>query len=171
MTATIDTARLCLRPWRLDELDTFHALTESPAMRRYLGPEPPSREDSFNRLLRYAGCWALFGWGPFAAIERESGAAVGLCGLFRSLRGLGPDFDGFPEAVWTVAEDAWGRGYATEAMAAILAWFEAEHGGGRTVAMISTGHRASERIAEKLGYRRMLRAEYKGDAVTLYVRA
>ena len=103
-------------------------------------------------------------------IERETGTAVGGCGLFRSLRELGPDFDPFPEAAWVVAEPFWGRGYATEAMRAILAWFDAEHKGGRTVAMISIGNLASERIAAKLGYVATGPAEYKGDAVMLYAR-
>ncbi len=170
MTAAIDTPRLHLRQWRLDELETFHALTESDRMRRFLGRDPPSREDSFNRMMRNAGCWTLFGFGPFAVIERETGEAVGGGGLFRSLRGFGSDFDAYPEAGWIVGERAWGRGYATEAMAAILAWFEAGHGGGRTVAMISAGHSASERIAAKLGYSRTGDADYKGDPVVLYAR-
>lgn len=170
MKATLDTPRLNLRQWRLDEFETFHELTESEPMRRFLGPDPPSREDSFNRMLRNAGSWALFGFGPFAIVDRETAAAVGTCALFRSLRGLGPDFDSFPEAGWIVAEPFWGRGYATEAMRAVLSWFEAKHGGGRTVAMISTGNAASERIAVKLGYEATRAAEYKGEAVTLYAR-
>ena len=170
MTATIDTDRLRLRAWRLDELDVFHALTESDEMRRFLGRDPPSREDSFNRLIRNAGCWHLFGWGPFAVVERSSGAPVGGCGLFRSLRELGEDFDPYPEAAWVIERSRWGRGYATEAMKAILAWFGAEHGGGRTVAMITRGNLASERIAAKLGYRPIGEAEYKGDPVMRYAR-
>lgn len=166
----IDTERLHLRPWRLDEFETFHALTESAAMRRFLGPEPPSREESFNRMIRNAGHWSLFGFGPLGLFDRETGSAVGSAALFRSLRGFGDDFDRFPEAGWIVAERFWGRGYATEAMQAILAWFESEHGGGRTVAMISGGHSASERIAAKLGYARTREAEYKGEPVGLYAR-
>jgi RimJ/RimL family protein N-acetyltransferase len=170
VSPTIDTARLHLRHWRLDEVEAFHALTESAPMRRFLGRDPPSREDSFNKLLRGAGCWSLLGWGPFAVIERATGEPVGGCGLFRSLRGFGPDFDVYPEAGWIVAERAWGRGYATEAMQAILAWFDREHGGGRTVCMIGLGNLASERIAARLGYERMREADYKGDRVTLYAR-
>ena len=170
MTATIDTPRLHLRQWRLDEFEPFHALTESGTMRRFLGRDPPSREDSLNRMVRNAGCWSLFGWGPFAVVERESGEAVGGCGLFRSLRGLGDDFDPFPEAAWVIAHSRWGRGYATEAMRAILAWFDAEHGGARTVAIVTRGNAASERIAAKLGYAPIGEAEYKGDRVMRYAR-
>lgn len=168
--AAIETARLRLRQWRLDEFEAFHALTESPSMRRFLGPDPPSREDSFNRLIRNVGSWTLFGFGPLGLFDRETGAVVGSAAVFRSLRGFGEDFDPFPETGWIVAEPYWGRGYATEAMRAILAWFEREHGGGRTVCMISAGNAPSERIAAKLGYERTREAVYKDEPVTLFAR-
>jgi RimJ/RimL family protein N-acetyltransferase len=167
---TIDTQRLHLRQATLDDFESFHALTEADEMRRFLGRAPPSREDSFNRLLRNAGCWHLLGWGPFLVMDRASGEFVGGCGLFRGMRGLGDDFDPFPEAGWVVAQSRWGRGYATEAMAAILDWFERKHGGGRTVCMIENGHGASERIAAKLGYRPIGAAEYKDSPVMRFAR-
>ena len=168
--AAIDTERLHLRPAGLDDFESFHELTLSEEMRRFLGRDPPSKEDSFNRLLRNAGCWQLLGWGPFLMIEHASGLPAGACGLFRGIRGLGDEFDPFPEAGWIVAQERWGRGYATEAMEAILAWFDAEHGGGRTVCMISPGNMGSERIAAKLGYRPFGLAEYKDDPVMRYAR-
>jgi RimJ/RimL family protein N-acetyltransferase len=69
-----------------------------------------------------------------------------------------------------IAEGSWGRGYATEAMAAIINWFESAHGGGRTVCMITCGNDASERTAAKLGYQPIGIAEYKGDTVMRYAR-
>lgn len=168
--ATIDTERLHLRPAELPDFESFHALTQSDRMRRFLGRDPPSKEDSFNRLLRNAGCWHLLGWGPFMVIERSSDRHVGGCGLFRGIRGLGDDFDPFPEAGWVIAEQSWGKGYAAEAMRSILAWFEREHGGGRTVCMITAGNAASERIAARLGYEPIGAAEYKGDPVMRFAR-
>ena len=167
---TLTTARLHLRTVASGDFEDFYALTLGDDMSRFLGPEPPSRESSFNRLLRNAGCWMLFGWGPFTVLDRDSGAYVGTCGLFRGLRGLGDDFDPYPEAGWVIARDFWSRGYATEAMAAILNWFEAKHDGGRSVCMISAGNTASESTARKLGYRSIGAADYKGDAVIRYAR-
>lgn len=164
------TARLDLRQPKADDFASSHTLTESDEMRRFLGREPPSREDSFNRLLRNAGSWGLFGHGIFVVIERETGAHVGGCGLFRGQRGLGDDFDPYPEAGWIVAQDRWGRGYASEAMEAALAWFD-EAFGGRTVCMIEPGNTGSERIAAKLGYRPIGTARYKDDEVMRYARA
>ena len=164
----IDTARLHLRPPTADDFELSYALTASETMRRYLG-RTPDREDSFTRHLRNAGCWALFGYGVFSVIERESGDYVGGCGLFRALRGLGDDFDPYPEAGWVIGEASWNRGYAGEAMTAVLNWFDAEHGG-RSVCMIVPGNAASERIAAKLGYEEIGMATYKDAQVMRYAR-
>ena len=170
MTTTIDTERLHLRPWRLDEFERFHGLTASDAMRRFLGHEPPSLQDSYNRLMRTGGCWHYLGFGTFAVVEGETGEVVGNCGLFRTIRGLGDGFDGYPEAGWVIADSRWGRGYAGEAMKAALEWFDAEHGGRRTVAMIVPGNEPSERVAAKLGYMPFGLADYKGEQVMRYAR-
>ena len=167
---SIDTERLRLLPWQLDDYPALYALTASDRMRTFLGAVRPSPEESFNRLLRNGGCWHFMGWGPFKAIERESGEIVGGLGFFRALRGLGEDFDPYPEAGWVVREESWGRGYATEGMRAIIDWFDREHGGGRTVCIISPGNVASARIAEKLGYRPFGLAEHEGEEVMRYAR-
>ena len=166
----IDTDRLLLRPWEFGDLDALHGLTDDDQVRGFFSGDELSLADSFNRLMRNGACWHFFGWGPFKAIERQSGEVIGNVGLFRALRGLGDDFDPYPEAGWVVRRQSWGMGYASEGMSAILHWFDSRHGGGRTVCMISIGNSASERIADKLRYRPIGLAEYKGDQVMRYAR-
>lgn len=166
----IETARLTLRPWALGDLDALYALTESEAMRVHLGPDPPSRGASFDRLMRMTGGWATFGYTTLAVMERETGDLIGNCGLFRVLRELGDDFDGYPEAGWIVAERRWGRGYALEAMTAAQSWFDRTHGRQRCVCMIAPDNIASHAVAARLGYRRFAEREMKGEAVELYER-
>jgi RimJ/RimL family protein N-acetyltransferase len=158
---TLESPRLLLRPHGIDDFEPLHALTVAPAPRAFLSGEP-SREESYKRLLTSIASWHLFGYGTFAAIERESGLYVGNCGLFRLERDLDPPFEGEPEAGWIVAQSRWGRGYAGEAMEAALAWFDEAVGIRRTVCMISPGNRASERVAAKLGYEPIGLSRYKG---------
>jgi RimJ/RimL family protein N-acetyltransferase len=165
----IETERLRLRPQRIDDFEQLHALTASEAMRRFLGAKP-SVEDDYRRLLAAIGGWTAFGFDRFVVLERDGGALVGTCGIFRQIRGLGEDFDGHPEAGWIVRSDRWDRGYASEAMHATIDWFERTHGRRRTVCMISPDNAASARIADKLGYRLMRAAEHQGNAVNLYAR-
>ena len=158
----LESARLRLRPHDIGDFEMLHALSVTPASRRFF-PGEPSREDSYKRLLTSIASWHLFGYGTFAVHERASGAHVGNCGLFRLERDLDPPFAGEPEAGWIIAEDRWGGGYAGEAMRTVLAWFDAAVAIRRTVCMITPGNRASERVAAKLGYQPIGPARYRDD--------
>ncbi len=167
---TLESARLVLRPHGIDDFEPLHVLTVSPETRAFLSGEP-SREESYKRLLTSIASWHLFGYGTFAVIERESGLYVGNCGLFRLERDLDPPFEGEPEAGWIVARNRWGRGYAGEAMAAALAWFDEALAIPRTVCMISLGNTASEHVAARLGYQPIGLSRYKGgDELMRYAR-
>lgn len=166
----LETERLRLRPHGIDDFEDLHALTASPEMRRHLAGFA-SVEDSWKRLLAVLGGWATFGFSTFAVIERESGLYVGNCGLFRMVRDIDPPFpDGAPEAGWIIAADRQGRGYAREAMTAVLDCFDATFDHPLTVAMIVPGNVASERIAAALGYRPLGEALHMGDNVMRYQR-
>ena len=165
----IETERLHLRPWRADELEVYHALTDDEESRRFLS-SVSRREDSFRRLMMTVGGWAAHGFGNFAVEDRATGAVVGTCGLFRMVRTLDVDMPEAVEAGWIIARRRWGEGLATEANEAAHAWWDREHGPGRTVAMIVPGNLASERIASRLGYRPFRDATHLGGPVRLYER-
>jgi RimJ/RimL family protein N-acetyltransferase len=68
---------------------------------------------------------------------------------------------------WVLAPWAHGRGLATEAVRAVLAWSDANLPGTRTVCMIDPGNRASMRVADKCGYRVYAETTYMGDPTRL----
>jgi RimJ/RimL family protein N-acetyltransferase len=162
--------RLVLRPLKLNDFSAAHGLTVDDAMRRFLGPTPSSEEDSFQRLLRGAGCWALFGFGTFAVIEKATGALIGTNGLFCGKRGLGEDFDPFPEAGWVIAADKWGQGFAYESAKIIQGWMDETHAPLRTVCIINDENIASVKIARRLGYHEIGYAVYKQEEIMRYAR-
>jgi RimJ/RimL family protein N-acetyltransferase len=166
----ITTARLVLRAPRIDDFDTIYKLTENPTMRRFLGNDAPNHADSFTWLLRNAGSWSFYGYGSFIVLDRISSALIGTCGIFRSYRGLGVDFDNRAEAGWIIAQSHWGKGYAREAMEAALGWFDETHGAAEIVAMIEEGNAVSERVAKRLGFAPMRTAELKGAMMGLFRR-
>ena len=57
-----------------------------------------------------------------------------------------------PEAGWILAHDQVGKGLAGEAMTAVFAWFEREHGPQRIVCMVAPENTPSIRVAEKFGF-------------------
>lgn len=152
----------------------LHALTLDDETRRFLGSFVPTEMDSFNRLLRNAGSWALHGYGVFMVRERGGERIIATCGVFRSHRGFGPDqrMDDIAEAGWIVHKDFWGGGVASEVMMAALAWFDATHGKQRVACMIDEGNAASAAIARKLGFVEYGREQKEGEAgIVLYERA
>ncbi|MBW8783893.1 MAG: GNAT family N-acetyltransferase, partial [Novosphingobium sp.] len=117
------TARLELWQPAVGDEQGLYALTADAAMRQHLAFAEPSLADSGARLLRSAGSWALYGYGPLLLRRPSDARIIGNCGVFHSWRGFGKGMDNVPEAGWIVARDCWGVGYAGEAMRAILAWW------------------------------------------------
>jgi RimJ/RimL family protein N-acetyltransferase len=149
----LTTARFALwQPRGAGDLDGLCRLIADEETRRYLGTVPPSRQGQWERLMRNAGSWTLYGYGTFYVRPPGSDEIVASMGVFHSWRGLEPRMDDQPEAGWIVRRDWCGKGVAGEVMPAVLAWFEQAHGARRIVAMIERGNVGSQRVAARLGF-------------------
>ena len=170
----IETTRLILRLHRSEDLEERSAMRMEEETMRHIGgtasDHPAAREDSWARIQRYVGHWALFGWGVFAVEHKASGAFIGEAGIADFHRGLGPDFDATPEGAWVLRAKAAGKGYATEAMMAAIDWFAANVGRKRIVCVIDPQNRGSIRVAEKLGFLRYDERAYHGEPKLLFER-
>lgn len=168
---TIETARLRLRGHRVADFADCAAMWGDAAVARHIGGRPSSAEESWARILRYAGLWPLLGYGYWAVAEKASGRFVGDVGFADFKRDMQPSFDGAPEIGWVLASWAHGQGFATEAVGAAVAWGDRHFGAAPTVCMIDPDNAASIRVAEKCGYREYARATYKGQPAILFRRA
>ncbi len=65
---------------------------------------------------------------------------------------------------------AHGRGYATEAVRAIVAWADENLSAASTVAIVDVDNTASIRVAEKAGYRQVARTDYRETPIWLFER-
>lgn len=165
------TARLELWRPQAGDLGGLMTLIEAEETRRYLGHRPVEAMSEGHRLLRYAGSWALYGYGSFIARLPGAPDVIGVCGMFHSWRGFGKGMDDTPEAGWIIRADHCGKGLAGEAMRAALAWFDATRGPRRIACMIEEGNAASERLAAALGFVPYGRHAPEGQPVlTLYER-
>ena len=164
----LETPRLTLRGHRAADLDDSLSLWGDPEVVRHIGGKPLGREEVWARVLRYIGHWAVVGYGMWHVRERATDRFVGEVGLIDARRDIAVSFDGAPESGWAFTPWSHGHGYATEAMAAVLAWSAGAHR--RTVCMIDPGNAASLRVAAKLGYREMARADYKASEVIVLER-
>lgn len=163
----LETPRLLLRAHYAADLPASLAMWQQPAFYQFLGGQPLAEEDVWTKMLRHMGAWALLGYGFWAVEDKASGEYLGVAGFGDWQRELAPSLKGCPEAGWVLAPHAHGRGYATEAVGAALAWGEAHLLPPRTVCLIDPANRASLRVAAKFGYREFSRPRYKGAPVVL----
>jgi len=170
MTPVLETPRLRLRPFRATDLDVQAATMTDPEVYRHLGGVAATREETWRKILGSPGLWALLGYGYWVAERREDGAYLGQIGFADFKRDMIPGIEGIPEMGWIMAREAQGRGYATEAVLAALAWADESLGGGEIVAIVSHDNIASIRIAEKGGFTRREEAVYKDEPILLFRR-
>jgi len=172
MTApTLDTARLALRPHTGFDYADVLALWSDPIVTRHIGGRPFTAEECWTRLLRYVGHWAVLGFGYWVVREAATGRFIGEVGFADYHRAIDPPFGDAPEMGWVVAPWAHGQGFASEAVAATLAWADAALPGPRTVCMIDPDNTKSIALAARHGFREYARAPYHGHDVILYERS
>lgn len=154
---TLTTDRLILRAQALSDFEAYQAAWADPALTRFIGGTPRDRNTSWQKLLMGSGLWPVLGYGFWSFIDGETGAFLGSGGLAQFERGVAA-LVGHVEAGWAFVPAAWGKGYATEAMAAVLAWADDMLDVAEIRAIIDHDNRASQRVAEKLGFATMLPA-------------
>jgi len=166
----LTTERLLLRAHRLDDFPACAAMWADPVVNKFIGGGVPSTgPESWGRMLKYAGHWALLGFGFWALEEKATGRFIGELGFADFKREILPPLDG-PELGWALVSAAHGRGFATEALRAALAWGDRRFSGGRTFCIIRPGNLASIRVAEKLGYRESRRTTHMGEPTIVFER-
>jgi [ribosomal protein S5]-alanine N-acetyltransferase len=143
----LETARLRLRPFTAADHDAIHAVYSDPEVMRWVGHGAHRTTSETARALRgYADALRARGYGFVAVIERSSGDLIGDAGL-HPLGGRGPDV----EIGYTLARASWGRGYATEAGAALVAHAFDALAAPRVMAQVEPENLASRHVLEKLG--------------------
>lgn len=165
MIPVLETPRLRLRPHAASDFEAVAKLWADPEVTRHISGRPATREESWARMLRYAGLWTLCGFGYWAVEDRATGAFLGDVGFADFQRTIDPPPPALPEIGWVLAPHAHGRGVATEAAGAALAWL------GRPCFCINApAHDGSLRVAAKLGFQRQGLARYRDDAIAVLVR-
>jgi len=157
----IETARLILRPHRMEDFEPCAAMWALPEVVRYVGGKPLTGEEVWARILRYAGHWQWMGFGFWALEEKSTGVFAGDLGFAEFKRDIEPPIQGIPEIGWVLDPRAQGRGYATEAVRAIVAWGDTHFDAARTICLIHPDNAPSLRVAEKCRYREFCRTTYK----------
>jgi RimJ/RimL family protein N-acetyltransferase len=166
----VEAARLILRAHTLADFPDSVAMWSDADVTRFIGGKPATAEETWGRVLRYAGMWTLLGYGFWLVAEKSSGKFVGEMGFLEGKREMTPGFDGAHEIGWGLIPTAHGKGFASEAVAAALDWHDGHFGRVRTACMIAPENAPSIRVAEKAGYTQYAQTTYKGSSTLLFER-
>jgi RimJ/RimL family protein N-acetyltransferase len=138
------TARLLLRPPRLEDLDPWAAMMADEAVAPRIGGVQPLSQ-VWRSLMCVAGAWHLAGHSMFSVIERSSGRWIGRLGPWSPAEWPGNEIG------WAIVRDCWGRGYATEGASAAADWAFEQLGWTDMIHVIAPDNVASQAVARKLG--------------------
>ncbi|HEY0259802.1 MAG TPA: GNAT family N-acetyltransferase [Lacisediminihabitans sp.] len=150
---SLSTDRLTLRPWEPEDRDFVFDLYSRWEVQRFIGVVPRVMEDPADADLRIAR-WRELDDPPLGVYAVGLGVDGPLIGtiLLKSIPASGPQPlpSGDIEIGWHFHPDAWGRGYATEAAAAVLARAIAA-GLPRVVAVTHPLNSASQAVCRRIG--------------------
>lgn len=145
MVDQIDAGRLVLRP--IDRTVARMLLDGQVPQGVVLAPGYPSAF-SLEVMGLVVGAQEPGRFGPYFMVRKSDGAVIGEIGCNVD------DASATGQVGYTVVEPLWGRGYATEALHALLGHVLAGSGIRRVVAETMVEHAASRRVMEKAGMRR-----------------
>lgn len=144
----LETERLVLRPWRVDEAAVRRQLWSErdlrvPAHRRLDEHGDPTLEELAEAIRTHRPS----SLGLLAVERKTSGDVIGYCGLIDCDRGDEDD----PELAFELLRRASGQGFATEASRVVLHWARSA-GHERVWATVWDWNSASRRVLAKLGF-------------------
>lgn len=150
------TERLTLRPWAESDAAEFCALLAER------GDGTPTVEHIRTAITKLLAATADTGIALLPIMRREEGDFIGYCGLI-----IGRSTLEEPEIAYELFQRVHGRGYATEAAAAVLEAAVAT-GRKRLWSTVATWNTPSLRVLEKLGFERdHVSTEENGEVVWL----
>ncbi len=143
----IETPRLLLRTWTIDDAPAALAIWGDPAVMTFIdcGQTLPDLEAAPQAVARAIESYEQRGLCLWPVIEKASGRLIGCCGFHA--------FEGGPalELAFHFARSDWGKGYATEAARVCVEYALHTLAATRIVASAHPDNIASVRVLEKTG--------------------
>ncbi|MFL6286751.1 MAG: GNAT family N-acetyltransferase [Pyrinomonadaceae bacterium] len=161
--AEVETARLRLRPFTLEDLDGLWRIARDPEVMRHIGDGLPfTRDETLANLSKIVEVFEQRGYGRWALEKKDGGGLIGYCGLGNSVEEVGV------EVVYLLAREEWGKGIATEAGSAALRYGFETLGCDSIAALTRPDNWRSRRVMERLGMSFERDACYHGYTCVCY---
>ena len=142
-----ETERLAVRRLGYDDVDAMVAIYGDREAMRYVGDAEPLPADACRHWVDVTdGNFERRGYGMVAVCDRSSNELIGCVGIVHP--GQQPE----AEVKYAFRRDQWGKGYATEAVIALVAFGRQNWGVSRLIATLYPANTASQRVLAKAGF-------------------
>jgi RimJ/RimL family protein N-acetyltransferase len=146
---SLETQRLLLRRFTIDDAQFILTLLNEPSFLRFIGDKKVRNLDDARQYILNGpvASYEQHGFGLCLVELRESHTPIGMCGLLKREELPGPDI-GF-----ALLPDFWNKGFAFEAATAVLDDAHERLKLQRIVAITSLNNEASIDLLQRLGFR------------------
>ncbi len=144
MHPIIETKRLFLREFNVNDAQNMLELNADPEVLQYTGDIPFSDIEEAKQFLKDYNDYQRNGFGRWTVIEKSSEAFIGWCGLKLNE-------EGFIDLGYRFFKQVWGSGFATEAAEACLKYGFDTLGISEIIGRTSAENIASCKVLEKIG--------------------
>lgn len=139
----LNTSRLIIRPWELEDAADFFWLTQDPGFMAHL------ITDYRQSDLSSAETWIRNQNGKYAVLNKDSGELIGMGGLTPWTL----ENEQLVDITYRLKESVWGKGYGWELATALRDYGFQTLNLSQITATITPDNIPSKRLAEKLGFR------------------
>ena len=145
MKFIIETDRLLLREFILDDAEKFYQLNLNPNVIKYTGNASFKSIEEAKSFLENYKDYKTNGYGRWAVINKESNEFIGWCGLKYG------ELKNETDIGFRFFEEEWNKGYATESAAACLKYGFEVLKLNRIIGRAMKENAASIKVLEKIG--------------------
>lgn len=152
MTTYIETNHLFLRDWQDSDILPFTEINRNPKVMEYFLKEL-TPEETLHFYQRIKDEFTAYGFGLYAVERKADHQFIGYVG-FHNIA-FNADFTPGIEIGWRLTPEVWGKGYATEAASACLAYARNTLRLKEVYSFTSLPNQRSEKVMQRIGMERI----------------
>lgn len=165
MNRIIETERILLRPFCIEDIERFAEICANPNVMRYIGDgQPVSLEVITEKIPEWIELYEKQKYGLMALVLKKTNELIGFCGFIHQI----VDGDEYIELGYRLDEAYWGRGIATEAAMAARDYAFNVLEIPLLISIINHQNDASKRVAKKVGMSLMKQTNFKNVLVDVF---
>jgi [ribosomal protein S5]-alanine N-acetyltransferase len=161
----IETQRLVLRPFNLEDLDAFSLICADPEVMRFIGNgQPLDKETVRQQMESWITSYEKLGFGLLALALKENNKLLGFCGLMPQV----VDGESYIELGYRLDRAFWGEGIASEAAKSVRDFAFKQLRLTHLISIIQVDNLASKKVAQNIGMNHFKRTHFKNVLVDVY---